>query len=307
VIVEAASAAELQDLGARAIDELRSGEGDLELRLAPGRYEGVPIGLGTVGPAIGRLILRAADPDRPPDLSDLTIRLRAEHVGLEHLVIAATRRAMPIVALEGHRVEMRRCAMVGCHLEGPPGGRLVELIASGDGATATLEDCWFVDNHAPGHGLALIAADGYRAPFTRVELTGVAWVANDVSVTLAPRAETVWLTRCLAVAARDGADDAILLALAAPGTTATFDGCLLDWTAVAGLVAPWSDGARIRRSILACAPGPDSHIELDETTFAPPSPDPQRAILDARAAASRAARPDLRRLAAALGIELSVA
>jgi hypothetical protein len=300
VIIEVTSASELQELGSRAISEVgNNGRRELELRLAPGRYEGVPIELGAAGSELGRLTLRATDPDRPPQLSDLSLRLRAEHVRLEQLVISATRRALPILAVEGRRVELRRCAIVGCRLESPPGGRLVELVASpgASAATATLQDCWFVDDHAPDHGTALIASEGHAL----VELDRVAFVANHAGVTLAPRAATVRLNRCLAAAA--GAD-AVFLALTAPDARATLDRCVLAWPAAGRLVATTRDGAvaRVSRSTLAGEPGPDAPIELSDAMFVAPPVDLEAVIRAARDAALQAARPDLRRLAAALGI-----
>jgi hypothetical protein len=243
VIVDVANARELQELGARAIDRtLEIGRRELELRLAPGSYSGVPIELGSTGPALGRLTLRAADVDDPPQFSDLSLRLRAEHVRLEHLVFSATRRELPIIALEGRRVELHRCAVVGCRLDSPPGGRLIELAGPGAaGATATLRDCWFVDDHAPGEGTVLIAAEGYD----HVELAGVAFVGNDARVTLAPRAATVRLDRCLATQA---ADDAVLLATA-PDTIATLESCVLGRPTDAGRAIAAAREAALRATL----------------------------------------------------------
>jgi hypothetical protein len=309
MIVDVASAAELQDAGAQAVDRARNdGDRQVDLRLAPGRYDGCPVVLGSDGPPLRTLVMRAADPDDPPRLADLSIRLRAEHVRMEHLVVGPSVRSLPIVALDAGRVEMHGCAMISCLLDAPPGGVLVKLVASGDEpACATIEHCWFVGNRAPGPGCALIGLDGHQRGFANVAFDATVFVANDAEVAILQRAVAVRLTRCLVVAAPDGGAGDVFLALTAPDATAAFEDCLLAWSSAGGLVAPavGCSGAevRIRRCVLTGAPDAGTAVELDDVTFTSATHDPLALLGVAMTDAARGRPPDLSRLASALGLD----
>jgi hypothetical protein len=307
MIVDVASAAELQDLGARAVDLACAEDGwQVELRLAPGRYDGVPVVLGTYAPHLRRLIMRAADPDDPPRLTDLNLRLCAADVALHDLVIGPTRSGLPVVALVGDRVAMQGCTLTGSSLRAEPGSSLVQFVARGeDVPTAAVVNCWFVDNRAPP-GCAVIALEGHRRGFELVEVTGTAFVANRAPCAVLQRAVRVDFASCVTIPAPGAPPDDVFLDLAALDAVATFEDCLLAWSQLDRLVADAgtqaSPAVRIARSVLAFT-GPDmANVQLDGVTFAAPAPEGLGAALRVAEQAASARSLDLATLASALGI-----
>src|SRR4051794_1686057 len=99
MLVEVSEAADFYRVVYPAYDRLRThGEGEgvsqLELVLAPGTYSGVNLSLGDGLDARPiDLVVRAADPARPPILHDLAFNLTARSVRLAGLVFAHARSA----------------------------------------------------------------------------------------------------------------------------------------------------------------------------------------------------------------------
>jgi hypothetical protein len=116
---------------------------------------------------------------------------------LEHLVFAGTTLSLPLLGLRAaHRMTIRACAFVDNAVTSPPGGRLLELAATGP-VDVLFEDCWLLGNHVSQPGNALIGfAAVPPAGFEAVILRRVALVANDAPVLFAGPGITPTFTDC---------------------------------------------------------------------------------------------------------------
>ena len=120
------------------------------------------------------LTLTAEDSLDLPRLS-VSTRIRAHEVTLRHLVFADATVTAPLLGLRATtRICLSACTFVDNAVTARPGGRLIELTATGP-TEAVLEGCWLLSNHAASPGNALIGFEALPpAHFEAVTLQRVA-------------------------------------------------------------------------------------------------------------------------------------
>jgi len=206
----------------------------LEVVLAPGTYAGVALSLGDG--LDGRpldLILRAADPARPPVLRELSVSLSGRRVQLNGLIFDHSRSGAPTLrVVVGAEVTIERCAFVDLASMAPTDGHLVELVAAGGGgqASASLRDCWFVGNWAQDGGAMLACLPAPPHTFGRLALHNVALLDNHADASVAPGTTgQVQLTACVVCEPADAASQTpppVVIGLDQPRTQVAIAGSL---------------------------------------------------------------------------------
>jgi hypothetical protein len=207
MLIEIARAVDFYRVVSPAHDRLCTTPADeddlLEVVLSPGNYEAINLSLGDgIETRPIDLIFRAADPERPPVLHDLTFSLTGRSVRLEGLVFAHARSGGPILRLAvTAQLSIERCALVDGASLASSDGHLLELVAiGGDGrATATVHNSWFIQNWTGDGGAMVICVTAPPHFFHSMDIHNVAFVDNHAAVSIAPGATSILqFTDCVA-------------------------------------------------------------------------------------------------------------
>jgi hypothetical protein len=299
----------------------------LEVLLAPGDYRSASF---TVGDPLEQrrvdVVVRGADPDRPPLLTDLSLSLTGDQVRLENLIVSRRIDHLPIVCVTaGRSLTIDRCAFIGNQVRMPPEGRLVELVAANPrgATTATIRQSWFIRNWAMESQALLGCETAPPYHFDQVVFDRVAFLDNQAAVGIVPHATAaVQFAQCVVVQADADADTppGVLAAVTSPGTRLTIDHSLLVADDLEHVVTRWSarhpsasayQPVSINNSVVALrhepwACGLPEGISLDRTQVGSAAPIDARAdalvaLIDRCVAdAERGAAPDMPALRAAI-------
>jgi hypothetical protein len=298
----------------------------LEVVLAPGEYHGASF---TIGDPLDQrpvdVVVRGADPDRPPQLTNLSLSVTGDQVRLENLIVSRRIDDLPIVCVTaGRSLTIDRCAFINNQVRMPPEGRLVELVAANPTGptTATIRQSWFIRNWAMESQALLGCETQPPYHFDQIVFDSVAFLDNHAAVGLVPHATgAVQFTRCVVVQPDSNADKPVVLAaVTSPGTRLTIDHCLLVADDLEHVVTRWSarhpsasayQPVSINNSVVALrhepwAGGLPEGISLDGTQVGSAAPIDARAdalvaVIDRCVAdAERGAAPDVAALRAAI-------
>lgn len=176
-----------------AYDHLcRAGQPDqLEVILTSPHYTNLNLYLSDdTGRGMVDVWLHGALDAAPPVITDSTLHISGGRVRLEHVVVRDLRGSGGVVDLRAReRLEVIRCAVVGCQDVGWPSGlpiiHLLPAYAPKTPPRLVMRQCWIIDNSQLGEASLISCATTSAYAFGEIRVEGVAFLHNTL--------DAIWL------------------------------------------------------------------------------------------------------------------